>query len=135
MRLVSVFEAFGMVLSLSLNQSYAVVDKPSTNGALHLVDAMIERLVVLHQRSELTMCFGGHVNRFEFIHGGHTGEREGIVFIGLTFDVTPLPSIFVGGADKGFEPVADRQVIDPTGRPACVHDDDVDFVFLKRLLS
>lgn len=65
----------------------AVVDEPSPYRALHFVDAMIERLAVLHQRSEFAMCFGGHVNRFEFIHCCHTSELEGIVFVGFAFDV------------------------------------------------
>ena len=65
----------------------AVVDEPSPYRALHFVDAMIERLAVLHQRSEFAMCFGGHVNGFEFIHCSHTGELESIVFVGFAFDV------------------------------------------------
>lgn len=64
-----------------------MVDEPSPYRALHFVDAMIERLAVLHQRSEFAMRFGGHVNRFEFIHRCHTRELEGIVFVGFAFDV------------------------------------------------
>jgi hypothetical protein len=65
----------------------SMIDEPSTNGAFHLVNAMIERLAVLHQGSELAMCFGGHMNGFEFIHCSHTGELESIVFVGFAFDV------------------------------------------------
>ena len=54
------------------------------------------------------------MNGFEFIHCSHTGELEGIVFVGLAFDVAPLPSVFVGGADERLEAVADGQIVDPT---------------------
>ena len=109
----------------------AVVDEPGPYRALHFVNAMIECLAVLHQRSELAMCFGRHVNGFEFIHCSHTGELEGIVFVGFAFDVTPLPSIFIGGADEGFESMADGQVIDPSRGAAGLHNDAVDFVVLE----
>ena len=87
-----VLGAVGLVLSLAKSSCLAA-NPPgkSVSGmgyrALHFVDAMIERLAVLHQRSEFAMRFGGHVNRFEFIHRCHTRELEGIVFVGFAFDV------------------------------------------------
>ena len=71
------------------------------------------------------------MNGFELIHCCHTSELEGIVFVGFAFDVTPLPSVFVGGADEGFHAVADGQVVDPAGGSARFHDDAVDFVVLE----
>ena len=46
------------------------------------------------------------MNGFELIHRSHARELEGIVFVGFAFDVTPLPSVFVGGADESFQAVA-----------------------------
>jgi hypothetical protein len=54
-----------------------MIDEPSTNGAFHFVDTAVERLSIFDQGSEFTVCFGGHMNRFEFIHCSHTGELEG----------------------------------------------------------
>ena len=53
------------------------------------------------------------MNGFEFIHRSHASELEGIVFVGFAFDVTPLPSVLVGGADESFQAVAAVQVVDP----------------------
>ncbi len=49
------------------------------------------------------MCFGRHVDGLEFIYGGHACQFERIEFICFAFDITPLPSVFVGGADDGFK--------------------------------
>ena len=64
-----------------------MIDEPSTNGAFHFVDTAVKSLSIFDQRSELAVRFGGHVNRFEFIHRCHTRELEGIVFVGFAFDV------------------------------------------------
>ena len=64
-----------------------MIDEPSTNGAFHFVDTAVKRLSIFDQRSEFAMCFGGHMNGLEFIHRCHTGELEGIVFVGFAFDV------------------------------------------------
>lgn len=77
-----------------------MIDEPSTDGAFHFVDALVERLSVLDQGAELAVRFGRHVNCFEFIHCCHSREFESIVFVGLAFDVGPFPGIFVGGADE-----------------------------------
>lgn len=91
----------------------SMIDEPSTNGAFHFVDTAVKSLSIFDQGSELAVRFGGHVNRFELIYRSHARELEGIVFVGFAFDVTPLPSVFVGGADESFQAVADRQVVDP----------------------
>jgi hypothetical protein len=53
------------------------------------------------------------VNGYVFIHRSHARELEGIVFVGFGFDVTPLPSVLVGGADESFQTMAAGQVVDP----------------------
>ena len=53
------------------------------------------------------------MNGYVFIHRSHARELEGIVFVGFAFDVTPLPSVFVGGADESFQTMAAGQVVDP----------------------
>ena len=68
---------------------------------------------------------------FEFVHRSHARQLESIVFIGLAFDVTPLPSVFVGRANERFQVQADRQVIDPARRATGFHDDQVDIVLLE----
>ena len=65
----------------------SMIDEPSTNGAFHFVDTAVKSLSIFDQRSELAMCFGRHVNGFEFIHRCHTGELESIVFVGFAFNV------------------------------------------------
>ena len=104
----------------------AMIDEPSSNGALDLIDATIERLAILDQRAKLAMLFRRHVNGFEFSHGRHASQLECIVFVGLAFDVGPLPSLFVRRADERLVAEADRQVVDPTGGSAGLHDDEVD---------
>jgi len=100
----------------------AVVDEPSPNGALHLGNAMIECLAVLHQGSEFSVHFGWHVDRFQFVHRRHSGELESVVFVGLSFDVGPFPSVFIGGANKCLQAVAHGQVVDPARGSAGFHD-------------
>ena len=68
---------------------------------------------------------------FEFFHGGHACEFEGVIFVGLAFDVRPFPGIFIGGTDKCLESEANSEIVDPTGRPTGFHDDQIDFVFLE----
>ena len=70
------------------------------------------------------------MNGFEFTHGSHASQLQGIVFIGPSLDVGPLPCVFVGGADECFEAETLSQVVDPTGRPASFHDDQIDFVLV-----
>lgn len=71
------------------------------------------------------------MNGFEFIHGSHASKFQRIVFVGLSFDVGPFPGVFVGGADECFEAKALSQIVDPAGRTAGLHDDQVDFVFFE----
>ncbi len=75
------------------------------------------------------------MNRFELIHRSHARELEGIVFVGFAFDVTPLPSVFVGGADESFQAVADmaRSLIQPEGPHASMTTRSISW-FLKRVL-
>ena len=84
-----------------------MVDEPGSDGALGFIDTVVEGLSVFDKRSELAVRFGGHVHRFEFAHGSHASELQGIVLIGLTFDIRPSPCIFVGRADEGFESETD----------------------------
>ena len=57
------------------------------------------------------------MNGYVFIHRSHARELEGIVFVGFGFDVTPLASVFVGGADESFQ-AFDR--LDPIEQHAVV---------------
>ncbi len=82
-------------------------------SAFHLIDTMIERLSVLHQGSQFMMSLGGHMDSLKLTHRRHSSELEGIVFVGLAFDFTPLPSVFVGRANKGLESMAHGKVIAP----------------------
>jgi len=66
------------------------------------------------------------VDGFEFIDGSHACQFQGVIAVGLAFDVASLPGIFVGRADERLEPQADGQVVDPSGRPAGLHDNQVD---------
>jgi hypothetical protein len=109
----------------------AVIDEPSANGVFHLVDAIVERLAILDQRAKLAMSFRGHVNGLQLVHGSHASQLERIVFVGLAFDVAPLPGIFVGGTNKCLQAMADGQVIDPARGAASLHDDQIDLAFLE----
>ncbi len=67
----------------------AMVDEPSADSVLELVDPLVERLSVFHERTELTVFGRWHVNRLEFFHGDHASEFKRVVFIGLASDVGP----------------------------------------------
>ena len=108
-----------------------MIDEPSSDGALGFVDTVVESFSVLDERSEFSVCFRRHVNGFEFVHGSHASEFQGVVFVRFAFDVGPSPCIFVGRADEGFESEADREIIDPSGGSAGFHDNEIDFVFLE----
>jgi hypothetical protein len=41
------------------------------------------------------MCFGGHMNRLEFIHRSHPSEFQGIVFVSLAFYVCEIDFVFL----------------------------------------
>ena len=73
-----------------------MIDEPSSDRAFHFADTAVECFSVLDQRAELSMRFGGHVDRLEFIHRSHPSEFQGIVFVSLAFYVCPLPRVFVG---------------------------------------
>jgi hypothetical protein len=74
------------------------------------------------------------VNGFELIHRSHARELEGIVFVGFAFDVTPLASVFVGGADESFQAVAAaRSSIQPEGPHASMTTRSI-LWFMKRVL-
>ena len=61
-------------------------------------------------------------------------QFEGVVFVGLAFDVGPPPGFFVGRADEVFEFVFERQIVDPSRGSASLHDDEVGVtVFEDRL--
>ncbi len=47
----------------------------------------------------------------------------------------PFPDVFIGGANKGLVAEAFCQVIDPSRRSACFHDNEVDFVFPEESLK
>ena len=110
----------------------AMIDEPSSDGAFHFADPTIEGFSVLNERSELAVRFGGHVDRLELAHSCHAGEFESIVLVGFAFDITPLPSVFVGGADESFVAKADGKVVDPAGGTAGFHDDEVAFGFFEK---
>ena len=109
----------------------AVIDEPSANGVFHLVDTIVERLAILNQGAKLAVSFRGHVNGLQFVHGSHASQFERIVFVGLAFDVTPLPGVFVGRANKCLQTMADGQVIDPARGTASFHHDQIDLAFLE----
>ena len=74
------------------------------------------------------------MNGFELIRRSHARELEGIVFVGFAFDITPLPSVFVGGADESFQAVAaGRSLIQPDGPHASMTTRSI-LWFLKRVL-
>jgi hypothetical protein len=112
----------------------AMIDEPGADGAFHFVDTSVECLSVLDQRAELSVCFGGHVDGLEFIHRSHPSEFQGIVFVGLAFDVGPLPGVFVGGADEvsGPRPFA-RSLIQPDGPQASMTTRSI-LCFLKTVV-
>ena len=70
----------------------AMVDEPSPNGALDFVDSPVESFAILDQRPEFSVLFRWHVNRFQFMDSSHSRQLEGIVLVGLAFDVTPRVS-------------------------------------------
>ncbi len=113
----------------------AMVDEPSPNRALHFIDSTVEGFTILDERPELTMALGGHVDRFELADGRHASELEGVVLVGLAFDVAPLPCVFIGGADESLVAEADCEVVYPAGRPARFHDDEIAFVFFEEGLK
>lgn len=108
-----------------------LVDEPGADGVLGLVDASVEGLTVFHQRSELAVLLGGRMDGLEFSHGGHPRELEGIVLIGLAFDIGPLPGLFIGGADERGASQRLSQVVDPARGPAGFHDDEIAAVFFE----
>ncbi len=59
----------------------AMIDEPSTYGAFHLVDAVVERFAVLDQGPKLAMLLAGHMDGFEFVHRCHASKFECVVFV------------------------------------------------------
>ncbi len=108
-----------------------MIDEPSSDGALHLVDTTIERLSILDQRSELAMSFRRHVNGFKLIHRSHASKLESVILVGLAFDIGPRPGIFIGGTNQRLEAMALGEVIDPTGWPASFHDNKIELMLLE----
>jgi hypothetical protein len=94
--------------------------------AFHLVDAVVEYLAVLDQRTELAVFLRRHVDGLEFVDRRHAGQFQCVVPVGLSLDIGPLPGVFIGGADKRLESEADGQIVDPSGRPAGFHDHQID---------
>ena len=109
----------------------AMIDEPSFNGALHLIDAAIKRLTILDQRAKLAVSFGRHVDGFQFFQGRHSSQLERIIFVSFAFDVGPFPSVLIRRAYQRLVAEADGQVVDPAGGAAGFHDDEVDFVRFK----
>ena len=72
------------------------------------------------------------MDRLEFAHGGHTSKFEGVVLVSFSFDVAPLPGVFVSGTDERFLPKAYGEVVDPARRTASFHDNEVAFSLLEK---
>ncbi len=94
---------FLRVASDFVGDSDAMVDEPSTNSVLDLIDSPAECLSVHDQRAEPSMLFGWHVHWFEFIHRRHASQFECVVSVGLAFDIGPFPSVIVGRPDELLE--------------------------------
>ena len=73
-----------------------MIDEEASNGIFDSIDALYDCLATFDEGSKLAMLACWHMNGFEFIHGRHSRELEGIVAIGLPFDVGPFPSVLVG---------------------------------------
>ncbi len=71
------------------------------------------------------------MDRLELLHGGHACELESVVLVNLAFDVAPFPGVFVGGADERLVAQALREIVDPAGRSAGFHDDEISFVLFE----
>ncbi len=67
----------------------------------------------------------------ELPHHRQTGKFQGVVFLGLAFDIGPAPGFFVGTADQRGELELLAQIGDPAAGAAGFHDDQVDRVVLE----
>ncbi len=94
-------------------------------------DAIVECLAILDQWAKLAVSFRGHVNSLQFVHGSHASQFECIVFVGLAFDVTPLPGVFVGRAHKCLQTMADSQIIAPARRTTSFHGNQINHAILE----
>ena len=68
------------------------------------------------------------MDRFELPHHRQASQLEGVVFVGLAFDVLPPPGFFVGAADERLESQFLAQVADPTAGATGFHHHQVDLV-------
>lgn len=76
------------------------------------------------------MSIGRNAKPFGVIHCSQADKIASIVFIALVLNITRLPGALSGGADEGFELIADRQIVDPSREAASFQDDQIAFVFL-----
>ena len=63
----------------------------------------------------------------------HTGQFKPVVFVGFSFHIGPLPSIFIGGTKDCFMPSVLSEVVDPTRWSTGFHDHEVNFVHFEVL--
>ena len=80
-----------------------------------------ECLAVLDQSALFADLRLGNMNAFQVTHHGHAGQPQGVVFIGLAFDVLPLPGFFVGAADERLDLQFTANIIDPAAGSTGFH--------------
>ncbi|TWU10273.1 hypothetical protein Pla52o_57290 [Novipirellula galeiformis] len=109
----------------------ALVNEPGADGVFGFVNPLVKCLAIFDERAEFPVFMRRSVDGFEFSHGSHASEFEGVVTIGSAFDVGPPPSFLVGATDECFQSVTLSQVIDPARRATSFHDDEVSFRILE----
>ena len=68
----------------------------------------------------------------QLIYRSQSSQLDGVVLVGLAFDIFEHPSIFVGTADDNLQAQVSTQVTDPTAGPASFHDNQVRLVGFKQ---
>ena len=72
-----------------------------------------------------------HVDRFELSHHRQASKFQGVVLVGLAFDVLPSPGLFIGAADQRLQAEFLAQVTDPAAGATGLHHHQVDLAVLK----
>ena len=107
------------------------VGKQGSDGVLDAIDSSVECLAILDQSSMLAYLVRGHMDRFEVPHHRQSSQLDGVVFVGLAFDVLPSPGLFIGAADQRLQAEFLAQVTDPAAGATGLHHYQVDLVVPK----
>ena len=95
-----------------------LVGKDRADTVFAAIDAPDNILAIDAQATTLADFLDWQMRRLQFVDRCHSSQLDGVVFIGLAFDVLKQPGIFVGAACDNFDAVFPAEIADPTAGAA-----------------